>query len=70
MDVLSSGVLTLCFLLAGFLCRLEPYLYGVCERGILPGTAPHLRGEVNRPPPKGLRYPETPLISSILGTAV
>lgn len=62
--------LTLVSLLsAGFLCRLEPYLYGVCEWRILPGTAPHLRGEVNRPPPEGLRYPETPLTASTLGTA-
>ncbi|MEQ2175036.1 hypothetical protein GOODEAATRI_014084, partial [Goodea atripinnis] len=52
-----------------FLCRLQPYLYGVCDRRILPGTAPHLSGEVNRPPPEGLRYPETPLTASTLGTA-
>lgn len=53
----------------GFLCWLEPHLYGVFERRILPGTAPHLRGEVNRPPPEGLRYPEAPLTASTLGTA-
>lgn len=54
---------------AGFLCWLEPHLYGVCEWRILPGTAPHLRGEVNRPPPEGLRYPETSLIPSTQQTA-
>lgn len=61
--------LPFCVLFTGFLCWLEPYLYGVCERRVLPGTAPHLCGEVNRPPPEGLRYPETPLTASALGTA-
>lgn len=46
----------------GFQCWLEPHLYGVCEWWILPGTAPHISGEVNRPLPEGLRYPEASLI--------
>lgn len=66
---ISLFFLRLPLLSAGFLCRLEPYLYGVCERRILPGTAPHLCGEVNRLPPEGLRYPETPLTAGTLGTA-